>query len=112
MAIFNPREAVQKLRDRGLEEPQADGIVEVVEEATTAATSDLVTKADLSALESRMEARFDLFEARMEARFAEAEARFAEAEARNERRTNRAIVTIATIVGIIAAIALAIAEFA
>ena len=108
MAIFDPIRAVRKLRDNGVPEPQAEATVEVVRDAT----SDLATKADLSALEARMEARFDLFEARMEARFAEAEARFAEAEARNERRTNRAIVTIATIVGIIAAIALAIAEFA
>ncbi len=91
MAIFNPRQAVQKLRDRGLDEPQADGIVEVVEDATGAATSDLVTK-------DYLDARLDALESRM--------------EARNERRTNRAIVTIATIVGIIAAIALAIAEFA
>lgn len=37
---FNSRRAVQKLLGRGLSEPAADGIVEVVEEAT----SPLVTR--------------------------------------------------------------------
>ncbi len=85
MAIFNPRQAVQKLRDRGLDEPQADGIVEVVEDATGAATSDLVTKADIAALESRMEARV-------------------------LSAINRAMGLVIAAMGVIAAIALAIAE--
>ena len=37
---FNPREAVQKLRDHGMAEPLADATVEVVEDAT----SPLVTR--------------------------------------------------------------------
>ncbi|MCY3601817.1 MAG: hypothetical protein OXH12_01945 [Chloroflexi bacterium] len=37
---FNSREAVQKLLGRGLPEPAADGIVEVVEDAT----SEVVTR--------------------------------------------------------------------
>ena len=41
--MFNTRQAVQKLRARGFEEPQADAITEVVEDAT----KELVTKADL-----------------------------------------------------------------
>ena len=37
---FNPREAVQKLRENGMAEPLADATVEVVEDAT----SPLVTR--------------------------------------------------------------------
>ena len=33
---FNPREAVQKLRDHGMAEPLADATVEVIEDATGA----------------------------------------------------------------------------
>ena len=40
---FNSREAFQKLLGRGLPEPAADGIVEVVEEATsTVVTADIL----------------------------------------------------------------------
>ncbi len=82
----------RKLRDNGVPEPQAEATVEVVRDAT----SDLATKADLSALEARMEARLDLLEARMEARMLSA--------------MNRAIGLVIAAMGVIAAIALAIAE--
>ena len=49
---FNSREAVQKLLGRGLPEPAADGIVEVVEEAT----SPLVTRDILRAEMAEMRA--------------------------------------------------------
>ena len=103
MAIFDPIRAVRKLRDNGVPEPQAEATVEVVRDATEAATDGLATKADIAALESRMDARFDLFEARMEARFAEADARMLSA-------MNRAIGLVIAAMGVIAAIALAIAE--
>lgn len=49
---FNSREAVQKLLGRGLPEPAADGIVEVVEDAT----SPLVTRDILRAEMAEMRA--------------------------------------------------------
>ena len=64
MAIFNPRQAVRKLRDRNFDEPQANAIVEVAEEVAQAAdqaldeaTTTLVTK--------------DYFDSRLRAEFAE-----------------------------------------
>ena len=43
---FNSREAFQKLVGRGLPEPAADGIVEVVEDATTTVvTADILDRA-------------------------------------------------------------------
>ena len=50
--MFNTRQAVQKLRARGFEEPQADAVVEVVEDAT----KELVTKADLVAANAELRA--------------------------------------------------------
>lgn len=58
---FNPREAVQKLRDNGMDEPLAGATVEVVEEATGA----LVTR---EYLDARLDARFAEQDARSEAR--------------------------------------------
>ena len=58
---FNPREAVQKLRDHGMAEPLADATVEVIEDAT----SPLVTR--------------DYFDARLDARLAEHRADFSRA---------------------------------
>ncbi len=58
---FNPREAVQKLRDHGMAEPLADATVEVIEDAT----SPLVTR-------DYLDIRFETFESRMDARFSRA----------------------------------------
>ncbi len=44
---FNSRRAVQKLLGRGLSEPAADGIVEVVEEATTPLVTRDILHAEL-----------------------------------------------------------------
>ena len=52
---FNPREAVQKLRDNGMDEPLAGATVEVVEEATGA----LVTREHFDATIAGVEARFE-----------------------------------------------------
>ena len=65
---ISTRQSVQKLRDRNFDEPQANAIVEVIEDATR----ELVTKehfetrlrAELRALEARMEARFVALEER------------------------------------------------
>ena len=56
---ISTRQSVQKLRERNFDEPQANAIVEVVEDATR----DLVTKehflAEMRAFEARMDARFE-----------------------------------------------------
>ena len=44
---FNSRRAVQKLLGRGLSEPAADGIVEVVEEATSPLVTRDMLRADM-----------------------------------------------------------------
>ncbi len=85
MAIFNPRQAVQKLRDRGASEPLADGVVEVVEEATTAATGEPAAKDDW-------------------------DARFAARQARADAHMNRGIGILIVAMVVIAAIALTIAK--
>ena len=63
--MFNPREAVQKLRDRNFDEPQANAIVEVAEDVAQAAdtaldeaTSALATKSDLREAVSDLRADF------------------------------------------------------
>ena len=67
---FNSREAVQKLLGRGLPEPAADGIVEVVEDATnTVVTRDIlraelqVVRAEFAGLRSEVHAEFQALRA-------------------------------------------------
>ena len=43
---------VRKLRDNGVDQPAAQATVEVVRDATEAATSDLATRADLAELKA------------------------------------------------------------
>ena len=61
---FNPREAVQKLRENGMDEPLAGATVEVVE----AATGALVTREHFDATIAGLEARFEAQDARFEAK--------------------------------------------
>ena len=51
---FNSREAVQKLLGRGLPEPAADGIVEVVEDATNEVVTRDILRAELQVLRAEM----------------------------------------------------------
>ncbi|MCY3506138.1 MAG: hypothetical protein OXH41_08250 [Chloroflexi bacterium] len=51
---FNSREAVQKLLGRGLPEPAADGIVEVVEEATSEVVTRDILRAELQVVRTEM----------------------------------------------------------
>ena len=64
---FDTRKAFQKLLQRGLPEPAADGIVEVVDEAT----STVVTA-------GMLQAQFAAFRSEVRADFAELRADFAE----------------------------------
>jgi len=60
---FNSREAVQKLLGRGLPEPAADGIVEVVEEATSDVVTREILHAEFAAFRSEVRAEFQLMRA-------------------------------------------------
>lgn len=61
---FNSREAVQKLLGRGLPEPAADGIVEVVEEATSPLVTRDILRAELQVVRTEMaEYRADMYRA-------------------------------------------------
>ena len=51
---FNSREAFQKLVGRGLPEPAADGIVEVVEEATSPLVTRDILHAEMAQMRSDM----------------------------------------------------------
>ena len=53
MAIVGTLEAVRKLRDAGMEESQAEAVVEIIGTSSTS----LMTKDDASLLESRIEAK-------------------------------------------------------
>jgi len=53
---FDTRKAFQKLRQRGLSEPAADGIVEVVEEATNVVVTADILHAEVAALRGEMRA--------------------------------------------------------
>ena len=68
---ISTRRSVQKLRERNFDEPQANAIVEVIEDATR----ELVTKADLTVTKDYFLAEMRAFEARMEARFVALEER-------------------------------------
>ena len=61
---FNSREAVQKLLGRGLPEPAADGIVEVVEDATSPLVTRDILRAELQVVRTEMaEMRADMYRA-------------------------------------------------
>ncbi len=55
---FNSREAVQKLLGRGLPEPAADGIVEVIEEATNEVVTRDILHNELQVLRNEFRAEF------------------------------------------------------
>ena len=52
MTAFDTHAAIRKLRDAGVQEPQAETIVDVFSNAVSA--ERLATKADLAALETRL----------------------------------------------------------
>ena len=56
---FNSRDAVQKLLGRGLSQPAADGIVEVVEEATSTVVTADILRAELNVV--RAEVRAEMY---------------------------------------------------
>ena len=59
---FDTRKALQKLLQRGLPEPAADGIVEVVDEATSSVVTGDILRAEL--LVARTEFRAEMAELR------------------------------------------------
>ena len=52
MALFDTLQSTRKLRANGASEPLAEATVEVIHDATEAATSDLATRADLAELKA------------------------------------------------------------
>ena len=62
---FNSREAFQKLVGRGLPEPAADGIVEVVEEATSPLVTRDILRNELQAVRNEFHAEFGQLRAEM-----------------------------------------------
>ena len=62
---FNSREAFQKLVGRGLPEPAADGIVEVVEDATSPLVTRDILRNELQAVRNEFRAEFDQLRAEM-----------------------------------------------
>lgn len=64
---FNSREAFQKLTRRGLPEPAADAIVEVVEDATNTVVTADVLHNELQVVRNEVRAEFSQFRAEMRA---------------------------------------------
>ena len=64
-AAFDTYAAAKLLRDAGFDEHQAEAAVSMVRDATAADRDQLATKADLAALESRVDARLASLEARL-----------------------------------------------
>ena len=62
---FNSREAVQKLLGRGLPEPAADGIVEVIEDATSPLVTRDILHNELQVVRNEFRAEFGQFRAEM-----------------------------------------------
>ncbi len=62
---FDTRKAVQKLRQQGLAERAADGIVEVVEEATNTVVTADILRSELQTLRGEFRAEFAEFRAEM-----------------------------------------------
>lgn len=126
MAILNPRQSARKLRDSGLDEPQADAIVEVAEEVADAADeaiAEAATAADTALKEATgdlvtkeyLDARLGEFRAEMRAEFEKqrAEMRTQLADIRTEmyRGQNRLMVITFGMATTIALIAIAVVEF-
>ena len=64
-ATFDTYTAAKRLRDAGFDERQAEAAVSMVRDAAGAEREQLATKADLDALESRVDAKLASLEARM-----------------------------------------------
>ena len=64
-AAFDTYTAAKRLRDAGFDERQAEAAVSMVRDAAGADREQLATKADLDALESRVDAKLASLEARM-----------------------------------------------
>ena len=62
---FDTYTAAKRLRDAGFDERQAEAAVSMVRDAAGADREQLATKADLDALESRVDAKLASLEARM-----------------------------------------------
>ena len=62
---FDTCTAAKRLRDAGFDERQAEAAVSMVRDAAGADREQLATKADLDALESRVDAKLASLEARM-----------------------------------------------
>ena len=78
MAIVSPFDTlavVADLESAGMERRQAEAVAKAAAQAATAGCGEFVTRADLAALEERLEARLANFEARLEAARARGEAR-------------------------------------
>ena len=91
MAIASPFDAlavVADLESAGMERRQAEAVAKAAVQAVTAGSGEFVTRADLAALEERLEAR-------LEARLANLEARLEAARARGEARVYLALVAFA-----------------
>ena len=58
---FDTRRAFQKLLQQGLPEPAADGIVEVVEEATNAVVTRDILRAEMAEMRADMYRAFWIF---------------------------------------------------
>ena len=66
-AAFDTYTAAKRLRDAGFDERQAEAAVSMVRDAAGADREQLATKADLDALESRVDAKLAGFETRLRA---------------------------------------------
>ncbi len=66
---FDTRKAVQKLLQRGLPEPAADGIVEVVEEATSTVVTGDILRAELQVVRTEFHAELARLGAELRAEF-------------------------------------------
>ena len=66
-ATFDTYAAAKRLRDAGFDERQAEAAVSMVREAAGADREQLATKADLDALESRVDAKLAALETRLRA---------------------------------------------
>ena len=114
MAIFNPREAVRKLRDRNFDEPQANAIVEVAEDVAQAADTALDEATSDLATREYFDTRLEAFEARMRAEFAELRVEMQKQGAETDRlraEMYRAIFGLGGFIALVATVALAVARW-
>ena len=65
VATFDTYTAAKRLRDAGFDERQAEAAVSMVRDAAGADREQLATKADLDALESRVDTKLAALEARL-----------------------------------------------